>query len=68
MKVTFEATIDDFVDIAVRSAPKDVMGSENDYEKIAVAFLDSFHLILWGPTEFVNRSKSQGSDTEFFRQ
>jgi len=25
---------------------KGVMGSENDYEKIAVAFLDSFHLIL----------------------
>jgi len=46
MKVAFEATIDDFVDVAVRSAPKDVMGSENDYEKIAVAFLDSFHLIL----------------------
>jgi len=46
MKVAFEATIDDLADIAVRSAPKEVIGSENDYEKIAVAFLDSFHLIL----------------------
>jgi len=46
MKETSEATIDDLADIAVRSAPKDVMGSENHYEKIAVAFLDSFHLIL----------------------
>ena len=46
MKETSEATIDDFVDVAVRSAPKEVIGSENDYEKIAVAFLDSFHLIL----------------------
>jgi len=28
-----------------RKAAKGVMGSENDYEKIAIAFLDSFHLI-----------------------
>ena len=33
MKVTFEATIDDFVDVAVRSAPKDVIGSEKRLRK-----------------------------------